>query len=1437
MNENSRRTYKEKKADPFRVKSSSKHRRENSYGVQLGMNPLAKQVLSQEKRYSSSQQPFSQSAPSTNPFTSLGLNQFSQGNGLVLICKPDKLELTPDYTQDFKDLSKKIQDMLRNEPNQTDEDGYTTPRNLQQTKKVSSRKNKLRNRSDDERAFLNSKKSKSLKKSNGQEVYYEEMIPINFEKPRTNRTNRTNHKQRRIRNPPHNSLLRESGPQSRALYSLNCWQNHKNNHNNDNNETPPKRALQKEGMGFLGNKVHPSGVKEMLGMREYETRGRSLEAGSHRPFDKSFGGYSSANDFQSRFVSRRDFVSGSDSHELNSHKRPKKFASQKKKEVFQYDSNFLIPLDDSERRRPRSHHTQNIKMRPEDSSSSQNNRESLRAQTAYREKSSQKKQKTPPRKNKFLIGGKKASKNSVPPIKKSKTGLFSRKTVKLDEGLFEPNTLKNISSSDTLKIINKYSEESWEREESILEPAEYLNPEQHLESHLLKPNFQPSYNLSKPDCIFVREPEPTRLPDVSQEQWTQNEEIFEAADSPGCPIVENPKKYCSDGLEPFKEESKVQSTPVSSISHTQSQDIEFAAPLEPICPSNKSSSMKEVLISEPMLIIIDTFCDSPYNSFEHKVIEANKIKNQEKERKELSCTNFQMNIQQVEDDSKPTNPEQPPQMLEISEQPLPSLSSLPQTVPFEALPDPSACPPVDEEHLMAYPSEEEGPPTQISLGRPLRPLGLPSRLASEGLSCPEGLPLESPLLSKRDLSPRDEPQNKSTICALTKINRPDGASFSRSVGPTEISQAIDKVQTDVSEISTLKEVKLVDVYSEENEILYRNRDEKQILAKESSEKLVTQSGISNKLKFAPSDIIEEEEELNSAMDHISPELKNSGMIEGPTKIKNFTSILKNRHKKSLELNENNQEPPNPVPQITSPIKNFDIIQKPINSSERSSQMASAKRNLEIASNRSSRSKNRKSPSPNDQISLSGFSAGRISSSGGLNLKGSLKDSQKAPSFKAKPSFMSIVRKTKMLQKFMNFAKPASDGYKEALRNDKRRIQLLDQVGMPKVNSSQVIFKDYGAVKGIAINTHPGRCRSYNEDRVTLMVQAQQKYDKICSKEVTSCHYFGIYDGHGGDDCVNMVRDKLHSSVLSCFDAKDPETSIKHAFVNFDQEILDKTIRESKNEASGACASGLILLDNSMVFFNLGNSRTIMSFERGKKIDQVSVNHLPDQTTEMNRIFKNNGKVYRVAVRKNSRACELYQAKNMDEFKQIQRILQEWKDPSTVFGPWRVKPGGLTTTRSLGDAEAKLKEKGGAQGVTICDPFVKKVEFSSLKNMPDFILMATDGLFDVYSNEEVCNHIYTEIHNWLIKKKAYLVKTTFHEVLDEIIKDLIKGAMERHSEDNITVLLLLFEDFLNISLSGDDYKIPPAEKQGLKGSSTLRSLYSASSHKDKEKPSD
>lgn len=130
-------------------------------------------------------------------------------------------------------------------------------------------------------------------------------------------------------------------------------------------------------------------------------------------------------------------------------------------------------------------------------------------------------------------------------------------------------------------------------------------------------------------------------------------------------------------------------------------------------------------------------------------------------------------------------------------------------------------------------------------------------------------------------------------------------------------------------------------------------------------------------------------------------------------------------------------------------------------------------------------------------------------------------------FKVKPPSATQPMKEKRSSSFYNERKGAEDNLggtsssidpKKAKRGDsgKRRtpgkvfnyienIRRLEPQ-LPPFENARTVVKDFDRIKAFSVNTHQGTVRAYNEDRVSILLNAQQRYapSDVASKTSSTC---------------------------------------------------------------------------------------------------------------------------------------------------------------------------------------------------------------------------------------------------------------------------------------------------------------------------------------------
>lgn len=166
-----------------------------------------------------------------------------------------------------------------------------------------------------------------------------------------------------------------------------------------------------------------------------------------------------------------------------------------------------------------------------------------------------------------------------------------------------------------------------------------------------------------------------------------------------------------------------------------------------------------------------------------------------------------------------------------------------------------------------------------------------------------------------------------------------------------------------------------------------------------------------------------------------------------------------------------------------------------------------------------------------------------------------------------------------------------------------------------------------------VNTYRGVIRNYNEDRVTILINALiNKANNNSSKHLKNLKisYFSIYDGHAGNKCCEFLKKFLHHYIFeSEFFPLNPIKALEDGFNICENKFMNLIYCDNKYiDSSGSCAIVLLILNDICYIANLGDSRALYSCNDGKKFFQITRDHKPNDPIEKNRIYKAGGSIYK-----------------------------------------------------------------------------------------------------------------------------------------------------------------------------------------------------------------
>ena len=151
---------------------------------------------------------------------------------------------------------------------------------------------------------------------------------------------------------------------------------------------------------------------------------------------------------------------------------------------------------------------------------------------------------------------------------------------------------------------------------------------------------------------------------------------------------------------------------------------------------------------------------------------------------------------------------------------------------------------------------------------------------------------------------------------------------------------------------------------------------------------------------------------------------------------------------------------------------------------------------------------------------------------------------------------------------------------------------------------------------------PFKSFSYQEDKNLKYRQAMEDIG-IMIPDLTTDYkvsLFGIFDGHGGNDVVKFVKDRLPQLIKNNLNDLCPvESAFKKSFEKVDQEL-----KFFDSEYIGTTATIILFKDNKIYCANVGDSKAYILYDKTYK--QISSDHKCSVEEEAERIKSCGGKI-------------------------------------------------------------------------------------------------------------------------------------------------------------------------------------------------------------------
>ncbi|XP_007895039.2 protein phosphatase 1B isoform X1 [Callorhinchus milii] len=251
----------------------------------------------------------------------------------------------------------------------------------------------------------------------------------------------------------------------------------------------------------------------------------------------------------------------------------------------------------------------------------------------------------------------------------------------------------------------------------------------------------------------------------------------------------------------------------------------------------------------------------------------------------------------------------------------------------------------------------------------------------------------------------------------------------------------------------------------------------------------------------------------------------------------------------------------------------------------------------------------------------------------------------------------------------------------------------------------------------------------------------------------SWSFFAVYDGHAGSRVANYCSKHLLEHITGNEDFRGTNVStypfeptienvkngIRTGFLKIDEYMRNFSELRNGMDRSGSTAVGVMISPEHIYFINCGDSRAVLY--RNAQLCFSTQDHKPCNPREKERIQNAGGSVM------------------------IQRV-----------------NGSLAVSRALGDYDYKCVDgKGPTEQLVSPEPEVYEI----LRAEEDeFIILACDGIWDVMSNEELCEFVRSRLE--------------ISDDLEKVCNWVVDTCLHKGSRDNMSIVVIGFPKAPKIS---------------------------------------
>ncbi len=318
------------------------------------------------------------------------------------------------------------------------------------------------------------------------------------------------------------------------------------------------------------------------------------------------------------------------------------------------------------------------------------------------------------------------------------------------------------------------------------------------------------------------------------------------------------------------------------------------------------------------------------------------------------------------------------------------------------------------------------------------------------------------------------------------------------------------------------------------------------------------------------------------------------------------------------------------------------------------------------------------------------------------------------------------------------------------------------------------MKPRGITISVTAETNAG-CRRHMEDYLAIKLSPNEEFSQL--PHLREQAFIGVFDGHGGKEAAKCARERLwdviqHQPKYKLSDINSVKESLVEAFVALHEEMEPLRVTWKQNKmgdlsTAGTTVSTVIFRQDHIFIANVGDSTAVLAVN----------NPLAQQ--------RNQHPVKAIVLTKDHKPEDPMETKNIENLGGSVMISRQgvprvvWRRPRKfgAEGTFDSIPF-LSVSRSLGDFWSFNPRTNHFTVSPKPDVYVHPLN----PKVQRFIVIASDGLWNVMSPDEVVQFVWDYEHN----------RDACHQPRD-VVRAIINDALRRWERknlpaDNIAVLI-------------------------------------------------